>query len=302
MHSFRNVVGGEVQFSVAPSAPCPCGSGDPASRCCLTTAGFRKVPASTIPRPPRTGSSLQSCYASVLTDCNSRRTREHYISESLLQYLNRTDGLKVSGLAWLEEKEITLPPGALASTILCDRHNAALSPLDAIAVRLFQAFDEDRAGGSGKQMLYLFCGHDLERWLLKIFCGVICSKGLTLETGVDLSIPKYWLEILFGYAEFPDEQGLYVCISPGHRFEGPHGVGLRAITGRGRLTGMGFLICGYEFILSMSGFPSRSFDGRKVAYRPLEFYTTGEDFEKSVMFTWEGRADLGTISLEIVET
>jgi len=205
----------------------------------------------------------------------------------------------VSGLAWLEGNDKILPPGALASRILCDRHNAALSPLDAIAVRLFQAFDESGASGSGKQMLYLFSGHDLERWLLKIMCGLTFSKGLTLETEAELSFPKYWLEILFGYVGFPDEQGLYVCISPGHRFEGPHGVGLRAITGRGRLTGIGIFICGYELILSMSGFPSRSFDGRKMAYRPLEFYTSGEDFEKSVTFTWEGKADLGTISLQI---
>ena len=205
MRSFRNVVDGEVQFSVAPSAPCPCGSGGPASRCCLTTAGFRKEPASTTCPLPRTGRSLQSCYASVLADCSSKRSREHYISESLLRLLNQNNALRVSGLAWLEDNEKILPPGALASTILCDRHNAVLSPLDAIAVRLFQAFDEDGAGASGKRILCLFSGHDLERWLLKIMCGVAYSKGFKLETEADLSLPKYWLEILFGDADFPDE-------------------------------------------------------------------------------------------------
>ena len=187
------------------------------------------------------------------------------------------------------------------SKILCERHNSALSPLDAISARLFQAFDEGGEGASGKRALYLFSGHDLERWLLKVLCGVACSKGLMLDTEADLSIPKEWLEILFGHAEFPNEQGLYVCISRGHRFEGERGVELAAILGQGRLTGMGFFICGYEFILSMSGFPSRSFDGRKVAYRPVEFYTKGEDFEKSVILVWEGKADLDTISFEIVE-
>jgi hypothetical protein len=237
-----------------------------------------------------------------MADCDSKLSLEHYISESLLHELNRTYQLRVGGLAWLKGKEKALPPGALASRVLCERHNAALSPLDAMAVRLFQAFDEGGANGSGQRLLYLFSGHDLERWLLKILCGVTSSRALAFETEVDLSIPKQWLEILFGYAEFPDEQGLYVCISRGYRFEGPHGVWLQAIGGQGRLTGMGFYICGYEFILSMSGFPFRSFDGRKVAYRPLELYTKGGDFEKSVMLTWEGKADLGTISLEIVET
>ena len=106
----------------------------------------------------------------------------------------------------------------------------------------------------------------------------------------------------FAKAQFPDDQGLYVCKSRGHRFEGPHGLQLRAITGRGRLTGIGLWVCGYELILSMSGFSSRSFDGRKVAYRPLEFYATGQDFEKSVVFCWDGTADLGTVSVEIVGT
>ncbi len=62
---------------------------------------------------------------------------------------------------------------------------------------------------------------------------------------------------------------------------------------------MGLWICGYELILSMSGFPSRTFDQREVAYRPREFYATGPDFEKSILLSWTGIADLGTISVNI---
>jgi hypothetical protein len=183
--------------------------------------------------------------------------------------------------------------------VLCKRHNSALSNLDTIAVRLFQAFDEEGAVGSGQQLIYFFSGHDLERWLLKILCGITRSKNISPEVEADLSIPEYWLHILFGEAEFPDEQGLYVCKSHGHQFEGPHGLQLRTIIGRGRLTGMGLWLCGYELVLSMSGFPSRTFDGREFAYRPLEFYATGRDFEKSILLSWHGTADLGTISVDI---
>jgi len=234
-----------------------------------------------------------------LDDCNPKRSREHYISQSLLHYLNPDNKVKVSGLPWLEQKEVVLPPSALASRVLCERHNTALSGLDAIAVSLFQAFDEKGAVGSGKQLLYIFSGHDLELWLLKILCGVACSKNFPVDGEPDLSIPKYWLEILFGEAKFPDEQGLYVCRSRGHRFDGPHGLRLRAIAGRGRLTGMGLWVCGYELILSMSGFRSRTFDGREFVYRPFEFYTIGRDFEKSVVLCWDETADLGTICCEI---
>lgn len=299
MKSFRSVVGGVVHFSVAPDSPCPCGSRESTSQCCLTATGLRKIPASTSPSAPKTGESLESCYANCLSDCSNERSREHYISESLLHYLNRDNDLRVSGLPWVKGEEQVLPPNALVSRVLCKRHNSALSKLDAIAVLLFQTFDEEGAAGSGQQLIYLFSGHDLERWLLKILCGITCSKNISLETEADLSIPEYWLRILFGEAEFPDEQGLYVCKSRGHQFEGPRGLQLRTITGRGRLTGMGLWICGYELILSMSGFPSRSFNGREVAYRPLEFYATGRDFEKSILLSWDGTADLGTISVNI---
>lgn len=297
MKSFRNVVDGEVRFSISPTSSCPCGSGEPASRCCLTPAGFHRTPTSTAPPLPKTHHSLASCYANLLDDCTSKRSREHYVSRSLLHYLNRNNALRTSGLPWVGDKQV-LPPSAFTSRVLCARHNSALSQLDAIAVRLFQAFDEKGTAGSGRQLLHLFSGHDIERWLLKILCGVTSSKAWGVDDDVDFSLPRYWLEILFGEMEFPDEQGLYVCKSLGHRFQGPRGLQLRAIfSGGGQLAGMGLWVCGYELILSMSGFPSRSFDGRKFAYRPSEFYVIAENFEKSIILSWDGASDRGTISL-----
>lgn len=302
MKPFRTVVDSEVRFSLPADHPCPCGTGLKSSACCLTPRGFRKLPAVTTPPGAKTGVSIEGCYASPLGDCGRRISREHYVSESLLHLLNQNHSLTVQGLPWVENEPKVVSPKSLAAKILCDRHNSALAPLDAIAVSLFRAFDEQGAAGSDQRLLYLFSGYDIERWLLKALCGISCSKSLTLDSPTDISIRDYWLDILFSSAQFPGEQGLYVCKSTGHRFEGPHGVGFRAITGRGQLSGLGFLICGYELVLSMSGFPSRSFDGRDFAYRPMEFYSTAKQFEKSVVMTWDGHADLGTVSLEIVET
>ncbi|MBN1517147.1 hypothetical protein JXA32_11350 [Candidatus Sumerlaeota bacterium] len=299
MNTFRSVINGQVIFSIPPDSLCPCGSQKFASNCCLTISGFRKIQTSTSPSYPKTGKSLKSCYASCLADCDSILSREHYISETLLHYLSQDNGLKVVGFPWIKGKEQVLSPNALASKMLCGRHNSALSKLDDISIRLFQAFDEEGKAGSGRQLIYLFSGHDLERWLLKILCGIAHSKNIVLKTEADLSIPEYWLRILFGEEEFPDGQGLYVCISREHIMEGPRGLQLRTITGKGRLSGIGVWICPYELILSMSGFHSRIFDGRKVVYRPLEFHVTGSGFEKSIIFSWDGSADLGTISFNI---
>jgi hypothetical protein len=298
--SFRNVLDDKVQFHVSPFADCPCGSGFSANGCCLTQTGFRKVPATVLPPSPTTGLGCRGCYADRLSDCGPKLSREHYISESLLHVLNTNAGLRVSGLNWQDGQEMTLPPSALAARILCDRHNSALSPLDAIAVRLFHAFTEVAVAGSGRRELILFCGHDIERWLLKTLCGLAYSGNLGVDSGIDISIPDWWLAILFGQANFADGQGLYVCNEKGHKFEGPRGVMLRSIVGKRRITGLSMYVCGYELILSMSGFASRHFDGRTVVYRPLELHATAHEFEKSVVFSWSGVADLGTISLEVV--
>ena len=163
MVPFRKEIDGTVRFSVASDIPCPCGSGVLPSSCCLTTAGFYKAPTFTMPPPPTTGQSLQSCYASDMADCSTKLSREHCISESLMHYLNQSNNLTVSGASCLEDDQKILPPSALASKTMCDRHNAALSRLDNIAVRLFQAFDENGATRSGNQVLFHFNGHDLER-------------------------------------------------------------------------------------------------------------------------------------------
>jgi hypothetical protein len=301
MKSFRKVINDEVRFSISPSAPCPCGSQISTSQCCLTATGFRKAPALTVPPPPKTGEAIESCYAKCLADCDKKRSREHFVSRSLLNYLSQNNGLRVGGFRWIKGEDQVLSPNALASKMLCKRHNSALSQLDAIAIRLFKAFDEDGVSGSGQQLIHLFSGHDIERWLLKILCGLAFSKNIQLEGDVDPSIPDFWLRVLFGEAAFPDGQGLYVCRSSGHCFRGPQGLELRAIVGNGRLSGMGLWACGYELVLSMSELSSRVFDGHQMAYRPLEFYATGRNFEKSTLLSWDGAADLGTISVNIGE-
>jgi len=301
MKKFRRVVNGEVRFNFSPDALCPCGSELISNVCCLTNKGFRKEPNSTIPPGPQTGNSIASCYANSLSNCGTKISREHYVSKNLLEYMNNTENLKVEGLSWAKDKSTTISPNALASKVLCDRHNSALTNLDSISLRIFQSLDEDNVTGSGHTLLYLFNGYDIERWLLKILCGVVKAESTRLQEEIDISIQDYWLKILFAGERFPDNQGLYICKSIGHKFEGQRGLGMRLIVGSGKLAGIGLYVCGYELILSMTEFPNRKFDDREFIYRPMEIYSSARDFEKSVLFTWDGNADLGTISVQIVE-
>ena len=301
MKRFRQVVGNEVRFSIDPNSKCPCGSKASAASCCLASGSLRKNPASTRPPPPATGVSLPGCYAAPLADCNSTLSREHFVSRSLLDRINRDDPLRVSGFPWQQSQgqEKELPPVALASRILCVRHNNILSPLDAFAAPFLDALNEQGAAGSGRRELRIFSGHDLERWLLKILCGAIHSRNLQIADSSTVPIPEAWLRILFGYEEFSNDRGLYVCRDLNHRFEGPFGLKLQAISNSRGVSGLGAWVCGYEFIMSLSGFPNRTFDGRTFAYRPLELYTVGPAFENSVAFSWQGKSDGGSITCKI---
>jgi hypothetical protein len=168
-----------------------------------------------------------------------------------------------------------------------------------VAARLFEAFEEKRARESSEKLLYLFNGHDIERWLLKILCGLAFSGSLKLDRSVNLTIPRVWLEILYGYCDFPGEWGIYICNQIGHDCAGPLGIMTRAISNHERMTGLGVYVCGYEILLSMRGFPGRRFDDRSFVYRPFELYTHSREFEKSVVFSWQGKSDGGTITSSI---
>jgi hypothetical protein len=298
MPSFRSERDDKVIFKISPDSLCPCGSQRPARRCCLTKDGFVKKPAATSPPSPNTGKSNNRCYASSLADCSSKITLEHYISKSLLKELSSNGYLQVQGFSWQSEgEEKVLPISALGANILCKRHNEALSLLDSIAARFLHAFDEENAFDNDKQRLLLFSGHDMERWLLKVLYGLAFSGNLNIE--LKRYIPIDWLEILFGYKDFSYGQGLYICGHPGEVFEGSREIKFEPAIEDNRIIGIKFFVCGYELVLFMTGFPERIYQERRVIYRPLELHVIGKAYEKSVIFSWIDKADLGTIHLEI---
>lgn len=300
---FRTVEGESVQFNVSPFSACPCGNGRVVSQCCLTNRGFIKKATATSPVGPRTSRSLLRCYAAPLKDCSGKLSREHYISENLLYELNRLRDLRVSGFKWQANREYApLSPNSLASKVLCDRHNTALSSIDAIALHLFRALDEENAAGSGQRLLFLLSGHDIERWLLKVLCGLSFSGAVALDRETDMTIPKQWIEVLFGFRDFDAGQGLHLQRDAGAIFEGPRGLLVAPMARKGKLIGISVAVCGYDLILAMVPIPDRVMNGQKLVYRPLELYARGRDYEKSVMFSWTGQADLGTLSVTIGET
>ncbi len=83
-----------ISFKVDFDAPCPCDeSSKSPAECCLASGAFSKEPKSTSPAPPRTGTSLQGCYADALGDCDGSLSREHFLSKTLLKHFDSHGGL-----------------------------------------------------------------------------------------------------------------------------------------------------------------------------------------------------------------
>jgi hypothetical protein len=243
------------------------------------------------------------------------KTREHYVSSGILERLNQASqvhgteagDLRVSGTPWLAGDESRrISPNALVGRMLCERHNVALSNLDIFAFRLFTALDDmdvEFAATSTAPVsrVYLFNGH-LERWMLKVLCGLAASGNLVFQDHpTSTEIPSDWIEVLFGARNFLAGQGLYVSRTVGGRFEGPRGVGISGIGRQGRVAGVTVLLNGYELVLLMAteSDTGREFFGKTFAYRPLGIHVTDSRCEKSLLFSWDNPGDAGTVHVRI---
>lgn len=143
------------------------------------------------------------CYANADANCSTKISKEHFISASLLRRLELNNTAKIAGLAWQEPETFNLVPvKGLASNVLCERHNSALSGLDSLidnfatAIRSF-----DRAP---KSRHVKFSGTDIERWMLK------CLLGLSVSKNISSQLKPECVDLLFQKACWPDRWGLHV--------------------------------------------------------------------------------------------
>lgn len=158
--------------------------------------------ANTRPPQPATGPVTQGCYAAELRDCDrGPPTREHYISENLLERFGNS--FTIEGTPWAASPK-KVGPGALTARIVCERHNNALSSIDTTIGVLYDAL---LGALHGRHVGELdFDGEGLERWAMKLMFGISASGNVTypgIGKVVSPSIPLEYLRVLFGEDEFP---------------------------------------------------------------------------------------------------
>lgn len=226
---------------------CPCGSRRRSRSCHSNRAGHWIESTEPLLSGERTGIRNKHCYAESSADCSGKISSEHWLSKNILKSIN-PKGSIVSGLASLEGKAKPLPPEALGSKILCDRHNSKLSPLDDDVGDFFRAlhrFQDCLAQPSPSEPneFLLLSGSRLELWLLKLTLGGLASKSFGSEGKPILSVggaarrtdlieilfrggpwPTFWGFHAFPHQVDPDGERVAVAIDPKSFPEGLAGV------------------------------------------------------------------------------
>jgi len=244
--------------------------------CCLF------IRCGTTPPKPVTGCAHPKCFARDLKDCGDSISREHYISRSLLGVFGGRE-IAVSGMPWIPDgQQRVVSSASLTSKMLCERHNHALSPLDTVASEFFRFFV---ATWSEEELdLFLCRGYDLERWLLKMLCGLVVSGNATFS-GKALPTwtpPLEWLEILFGSTDVESPAGLHYVVAPNYRAESAvlHVTPVFKSTTAHPIA-MAFSVEGIVFLFAMEELPPLampSATGADTRYRPkaLQLDRTGQ--------------------------
>jgi len=247
-----------------------------------------------MPPGPATGTTHPKCYAGALLDCGTIISEEHYISEDVLNALG--DLAPVHGFTWLgPDGTKVVPAGALVGKVLCKRHNEVLSPLDARAGQLFrqlQKADQFLQHGPGAFEIYLANGHDLERWLLKMLCGMVAANVIDVApVQRPWRPPIEWLHILFRGAPFPAGWGLYVPAPIGHSDQVQERVEAAVVSNStDGIYGLTTRLRDKRLMLAMirpaTPLPPDSVLSQSL-YRPAEFLLRMDARSYSIMFCWE---------------
>jgi len=209
----------------------------------------------------KTGYENPRCYASQLKDCSKDISGEHYISHGVLKILSLEGNLEVNGFPWQKSGEWkSIPTAKMTSNILCARHNAALSPLDNVAIRFadtLNQIDESRRTRSENkpEKYHLFNGYDLERWMLKTLCGIVFSKNASNnKRRIDSWAPSLdWLKILFENQSLLKNRGLFFSGKIGKEIYKINEFEFTPLTSKSNMIDGGVLKIKYlRFILAMT--------------------------------------------------
>ena len=163
----------------------------------------------------------QDCYLSPLGGCCKKITREHFVSRNILEKITSSKlRFENAGHFFRGKSLVEIRVDDFCAKVLCDDHNSALSVLDTAAGRAFStiaALERDCKGisASGRRLssLHISSGIDVERWMVKVYCGLVAAKKIRSASGRRMqpaALERHLLESLVGTDTLRDPLGLYV--------------------------------------------------------------------------------------------
>jgi hypothetical protein len=285
-------------FNITPATLCYCGSRKPAIDCCL---------AHRRPKRPRskTGRRNRKCYAAALGDCSPRIAKEHYISRGVLDLFG--DPLDVKGFPWLGPGETRIVAVAdLTGHVLCERHNNLLGGLDQVAIRFARTILDARSDKYKDLSVaytdsHMFNGDDLERWVLKVVCGLAASGNANIPSK-SWKLPLSWLKILFEEQPFPPGHGLYHAAKAGMSYEIPSRIFVAVMYADDEIKGAIIMIRGLRFIFMMTNPDSDRVRAylEHHNYRMSLLSIVNGLTKHTLLVTWDQPGDGGEVTMDWV--
>lgn len=240
----------------------------------------------THPLGPTTGYANTKCYACGDRNCSRKISKEHFISVTLLKQIHLNNTVKVAGLKWqMKETFSVVPLSGLASSILCERHNNAFSPLDASMGSFAKAIGEfdvalQTSNSVDASEQRHFSGDDIERWMAKCLLGLTASKNLN-----STNLKQECVDILFANMEWPEGWGLYFSASSAKPIHHTASflIETRVDPSRGLILAADFVIRGVPFVLCLGKPDNPASFG---LFRPEAIVFRNGQCEKALVLSW----------------
>lgn len=281
------------------NSPCICGSNKKSKQCCLTPEGHWARQALKINVHTSKQSSLKNCYLSELNCCSDKISREHYVTEAVLNVIG--DKIRVGGASWLPTPKI-IGKNSLTSHVLCTDHNSSLSDLDSEAAAIFKSLKEV-ALNTEKGFLRLHNGYDFERWFLKTIVGMHAAGVLDVSDGfkIDGFDPSIDIvKFLEDPTSWPESAGLYFIQELNTSYTNfPH-FALQPITKNNKIAGVNVSVFGLFLYVSFVSVTEDELPAlRRKIYRPSELrFKNRNNLSSICLFTWDKKIPYSVLNFD----
>ena len=226
--------------------------------------------------------SHPKCYARSLGNCSKKITKEHYISENILNTFETI--IPSAGFDRAKKlRDGTAPASSFSAKILCEKHNNSLNKIDTEAGLLFNHLRKISKFEPCEDVIK-FNGPKIERWFLKYTMGVF-TTGQLLEAKLQQSRIENLVRILFSEENLWVGHGLYLKRPSDLKFYGCQRIGSETSLGPNKeLLGVYFDFHGYVFYFSLIDV---IFSRDDLRYRPKIINFNRDKKSKTIEFDWE---------------